>query len=209
LARIGLMEGNLFDPAVLDKATRDAMEAGFEAGKQKVKAAVRDGMIPMNGWMVTKDMGNFGTDYLTRAAIADAGWGGPEAKSHIGGFCFVDAEGQQLNGGQRYTLTLDTNNPPPCTEFWSIPIYDIEGYFIDNEINRYTVNSFMVEKGGFYVDDQGQLTFYIQRERPTDPNRVKNWLPAPAGDFRLVARFYGPKAPLIDGSYPMPRPVRV
>ncbi|KKG07768.1 DUF1254 domain-containing protein [Methanosarcina sp. 2.H.A.1B.4] len=209
LARIGLMEGNLFDPAVLDKATRDAMEAGFEAGKQTVKAAVRDGMIPMNGWMVTKDMGNFGTDYLTRAAIADAGWGGPEAKSHVGGFCFVDAEGQKLNGGQRYTLTLDTNNPPPCTEFWSIPIYDIEGYFIDNEINRYTVNSFMVEKGGFYVDDQGQLTFYIQRERPTDPNQVKNWLPAPAGDFRLVARFYGPKAPLIDGSYPMPRPVRV
>ena len=52
LARIGLMEGNLFDPAVLDKATRDAMEAGFEAGKQTVKAAVRDGMIRITSYNV-------------------------------------------------------------------------------------------------------------------------------------------------------------
>ncbi len=209
LAKIGLQQGTLFDPAALDQPTKAALEAGFEAGKQVVKDAVRGGMIPMNGWMVTKDMGNFGTDYLTRAAIADAGWGGPEAKSHIGGFCFVDLDGQQLNGGQPYTLTFDTNNLPPCTEFWSIPIYDIEGYFVHNEIDRYTVNSFMYERGEFYVDNQGILTFYIQRERPTDPDQAKNWLPAPEGDFRLVARFYGPKANLIDGSYPMPRPVRV
>lgn len=174
LAKIGLQQGTLFDPAALDQPTKAALEAGFEAGKQVVKDAVRGGMIPMNGWMVTKDMGNFGTDYLTRAAIADAGWGGPEAKSHIGGFCFVDLDGQQLNGGQPYTLTFDTNNLPPCTEFWSIPIYDIEGYFVHNEIDRYTVNSFMYERGEFYVDDQGILTFYLQRERPTDPNQVMN-----------------------------------
>jgi hypothetical protein len=80
---------------------------------------------------------------------------------------------------------------------------------VHNEIYRYTVNSFMYERGEFYVDDQSILTFYIQRERPTDPDQAKNWMPAPEGDFRLVARFYGPKAPLIDGSYPMPRPVRV
>jgi hypothetical protein len=29
------------------------LEAGFEQGKQKVKTAVREGMLPMNGWMVT------------------------------------------------------------------------------------------------------------------------------------------------------------
>ncbi len=118
-------------------------------------------------------------------------------------------DGQQLNGGQRYTLTFNTNNLPPCTEFWSIPIYDKEGYFVHNEIERYTVNSFMYERGDFYVDVQGILTFYLQRERPTDPNQAKNWLPSPEGDFRLVARFYGPKAKLIDGTYPMPRPVQV
>jgi hypothetical protein len=206
LAAIGLAEGVMFDPETLDPSVRSALEAGFEAGKQEVKTAVRKGMTPMNGWMVTKDMGNFGTDYLTRAAIADAGWAGPEAKSHLGGFCFVDADGQQLNGQKTYTLTFNVNNLPPCTEFWSIPLYDAEGYFIHNEIDRYTVNSFMYERGEFAVDDQGRLTFYIQHERPTVPNHAKNWLPTPVGDFRFAARFYGPKAPLIDGSYPMPRP---
>lgn len=209
LSKIGLAEGTLFDPSALDEATMTALEEGFEAGKQAVKVAVREGLLPMNGWMVTKDMGDFGTDYLTRAAIADAGWAGPEAKSHIGAFCFVDADGHPLDGGQRYTITFDINNLPPCTEFWSIPIYDIEGYFIHNEIDRYTVNSFLYERGEFYVDGQDKLTFYLQRERPTDPNQAKNWLPAPDENFRLVARFYGPKAPLIDGSYPMPRPTRV
>jgi len=60
----------------------------------------------------------------------------------------------------------------------------------------------MYERGEFAVDDAGRLTFYIQHERPTDPNHAKNWLPAPAGDFRFTARFYGPKAALIDGSIP-------
>ena len=209
LAKIGLQEGTVFDPGGLDQATKVALEAGFEAGKQTVKTAVREGMLPMNGWMATKEMGDFCTDFLTRAAIADAGWAGPGAESHIAGFCFVDAAGQQLNSSQCYTLTFDLNNLPPCTEFWSIPIYDIEGYFVHNEINRYTVNSFMHERGEFYVDNQGILTFYLQRERPDDPKQAQNWLPAPEGDFRLVARFYGPKANLIDGSYPMPRPVQV
>ena len=206
LAAIGLAEGAVFDAETLDPSVKSALEAGFEAGKEEVKTAVREGMTPMNGWMVTKDMGNFGTDYLTRAAIADAGWAGPEAKSHTAGFCFVDADGQQLIGQRAYTLTFDVDNLPPCTELWSIPLYDIEGYFIHNEIDRYTVNSFMYERGEFDVDDQGRLTFYIQCERPTDPNHARNWLPAPAGDFRFTARFYGPKVPLIDGSYPMPRP---
>ncbi len=55
----------------------------------------------------------------------------------------------------------------------------------------------------------GKLTFYIQKDKPTDPDQLKNWLPTPAGPFRFSARFYGPTAPLIDGSYLMPKVVRV
>jgi len=209
LAKIGLVEGSLFDPTDLSQAQKDALEKGFLAGKQEVKSATRKSLINMNGWMLTKNMGHYGTDYLVRAVIADAGWGGPEAKSHTGALCFVDAAGKQLNGQHRYTLTFDTKNLPPVTEFWSIPIYDIQGYFVDNKINRYTVNSFMYERGEFAVDKDGRLTFYIQHEEPKDPNRLKNWLPAPKGDFRFAARFYGPYAPLIYGTYKMPLAQRV
>lgn len=45
---------------------------------------------------------------------------------------------------------------------------------------------------------------------PEDPNHAKNWLPSPKDAvFHLMARFYGPESQLIDGSCPMPRPVRV
>jgi len=209
LAKIGLAPNELFNPEDLSQAQKGALEKGFLTGKEVVKTATRNILINMNGWMLSKDMGRYGTDYLMRAMVADAGWGGPEAKSHTGALCFVDTAGKQLNGKHRYTLTFDTKNLPPVSEFWSIPIYDIQGYFVDNKIKRYTVNSFMYERGEFSVDKNGRLTFYIQHEEPTDPNQRKNWLPAPEGDFRFAARFYGPYAPLIFGTYKMPLPQRV
>jgi hypothetical protein len=78
---------------------------------------------------------------------------------------------------------------------------------VDNEINRYAVNSYMYKNGEFVVKD-GKLTFYIQKDKPTDPDQLKNWLPAPAGRFHFGARFYGPAAALVDGSYAMPKVVR-
>jgi len=209
LAKIGLAPNELFKPEDLSQAQKVALEKGFLTGKEVVKSATRNSFINMNGWMLTKDMGRYGTDYLMRAMVADAGWGGPEAKSHTGALGFVDSAGKQLNGKYRYTLTFDTKNLPPVSEFWEIPIYDIQGYFVDNKIKRYSVNSIMFERGEFYVDKDGRLTFYIQHEEPTDPNQRKNWLPAPEGDFRFAARFYGPYAPLIFGTYKMPLPQRV
>ncbi len=36
-----------------------------------------------------------------------------------------------------------------------------------------------------------------------------NWLPTPADGFRMTPRFYGPKYPLINGSYNMPKVIKV
>lgn len=209
LAQIGLAEGVEFDPAKLSAAESKAFEDGFKEGFVTVKKSMPSVFINMNGWMLIKGMGEYGTNYMARAVIGDAGWGGPGIISHNGAFCFTDADGEKLNGQHRYTMTFDTKDLPPTTEFWSIPIYDIEGYFIDNEINRYTVNSFMYERGEYFVDDRGMLIFYVQAERPTNPEQLKNWLPAPKGPFRFAARFYGPKAPLVDGSYAMPGLIKV
>ena len=87
--------------------------------------------------------------------------------------------------------------------YWELPIYDSDGYFVANEIDRYSLNSYMLDRGELHVDDS-RLTVYIQRDEPTDPVQAPNWLPAPDGGFRFAARFYGPDAPLIDGTYPMP-----
>ncbi|MCX6915571.1 MAG: DUF1254 domain-containing protein [Verrucomicrobia bacterium] len=97
---------------------------------------------------------------------------------------------------------------PSRSEFWEIPLYDREGYFYDNPINRYTLNSYMLKRGKLHTEG-GKLVIYVQHDEPTDPKQRQNWLPAPKGGFQFAARFYGPYTPLIDGSYNMPGVVRV
>jgi hypothetical protein len=47
------------------------------------------------------------------------------------------------------------------------------------------------------------MDIYLQS---TDPggDKTSNWLPTPKGPFFFVARFYGPRSNLIDGSWSLP-----
>ena len=208
LADIGIGKGLKFDWDVLDSDRQAALEAGFKDGFTNVRQTLQSSLINMNGWMEVRNAGGFETGWLDRAVMADAGWAGPDRNvSHTGAFRFTDSEGNPLNSANNYTLTFDLDDMPPVTEFWSIPIYNGDGYFVENEIGRFTVNSFMLEQGAFFIDDD-KLVFYIQKDKPADANQAKNWLPAPDGNFRFTARFYGPKMAIIDGSYEMPQPVK-
>jgi hypothetical protein len=207
LKTIGIGPGLDFQWSKLSPKLQAALTTGFKQGYKQVKTAMRANLVPMNGWMVLRNAGGFETGWLDRAVMADAGWGGPDRDvSHGGAFLFVDADGKPLNGKNRYTMTFDINDLPPVTQFWSIPIYNSKGYFVANAIDRYTINSFMLDQKQLHVED-GKLIISVQKDKPRDPKQLKNWLPAPAGDFRFAARFYGPKMPLVDGSYKMPTPV--
>jgi hypothetical protein len=209
LETIGIGNGLAFDWATLSPEMQTALETGFQTGFASVRTTLQSNLINMNGWGIVRNAGGFETRWMDRAVIADAAWAAPDKNiSHGGAFLFTDSDGQPLSGSNRYTLTFDMNDLPPVTQFWSIPIYDANGYFVANEINRYTVNSFMLEAGDLVVGD-GMLVIYVQNERPTDPDQARNWLPAPADGFRFTARFYGPYAPLTNGTYNMPQAVRV
>lgn len=209
LASLGVGRGLDFDWSQLDVATQDALAEGFKSGYDGVKRAAQQNMINMNGWMIGRNDGGFQTDWETRALMADFGWLGPDRNiSHGGALGFFDADGQPLNGEYGYTLTFEIDNLPPVTEFWSLPIYDADGYFVANEINRYSINSFQLEQGLLRVDDD-KLTIYIQHKKPADADKAVNWLPSPPDGFRFTPRFYGPKYSLIDGTYNMPKVQRV
>ena len=202
-------KGRSFDWKKLTPQQQTALKTGFKAGFESVRKTLKTNMINMNGWGVVRNDGGFETRWMDRAIIADAAWGAPDKNvSHGGAFLFTDSDGKPFSGKEKYTLTFDMNDLPPVTQFWSIPIYDANGYFVANEINRYTVNSFMLKAGEIAPKD-GKLVIYIQKEKPTDPAQAKNWLPAPEEGFRFTARFYGPYAPLTDGSYNMPKVVKV
>ena len=210
LGDIGIGVGQEFSWNSLDPEVQVALDEGFKAGFKNVRDTLQSNLINMNGWMEVRNAGGFQTGWLDRAVMADAGWAGPDRNvSHTGAFRFDDSDGNPLNGENKYTITFDTQNLPPVTQFWSIPIYNADGYFVDNDINRYTVNSFMLDNDEFTVSDDNKLVFYVQTEKPEDADQAKNWLPSPDGNFRFTARFYGPEMAIIDGSYPMPAPVKV
>lgn len=202
-------KGLSFEWDKLTPEKQTALKNGFKAGFDNVRKTLKTNMINMNGWGVVRNDGGFETRWMDRAIIADAAWGAPDKNiSHGGAFLFTDADGKPFSGKNKYTLTFDMNDLPPVTQFWSIPIYDANGYFVANEINRYTVNSFMLASGELKPKD-GKLVIYIQHEKPSNPEQARNWLPAPAEGFRFTARFYGPYAPLTNGTYNMPKVFKV
>jgi hypothetical protein len=208
LALINIGKGLSFDWNRLDKDTQEALTKGFENGRKLVKKSGKENMINMNGWGLFPNIGGYRTNWLDRAVAADFGWLGPDRNiSHSAGFAFTDSEGEQLNGKYNYTITFDMNNLPPVSEFWELPLYDAAGYFIDNEINRFSINSFQLEAGLLHIENN-TLKLYLQHKKPSDSKQLKNWLPTPDGVFRLTPRFYGPKFPLTNGSYKMPKIVR-
>jgi len=206
LARIGLKEGVLFEPDRLTPQQKSTLEAAFAEARAHARTAMNDALQDMNGWKLQSSLFYDDNNYPARAGAVDVAWGTPVPyKSHTIAYVFDDSEGRKLDGAKQYTLTFDVRNLPPVTEFWELPVYDAYGYFVDNPINRYSATSYLYNAGAYAVKD-GKLTFYLQSDRPADPDQARNWLPTPRqGNFQLAARFYGPTTGLIDGSYAMPR----
>lgn len=209
--RLGLKAGLPFDPSQFSPAIAAAISAGIEDGRAEALALMTRGATAVrNGWEFSTDLGYQDSDWVNRARYGLVGVFGPvPARSHTAAFCLKDARGRLLSGENRYTITFELDKLPPVTEFWEIPVYDRAGYFVDNPINRYSVNSYMLERGKLAAQD-GKLVLYIQSEAPGDASQRQNWLPTPKqGGFQFAARFYGPSTSLIDGSYDMPSVVQV
>ncbi len=52
----------------------------------------------------------------------------------------------------------------------------------------------------------GSIDIYLQPKAPR--GHEQNWLPTPAGNFKLMLRAYLPGAAILDGTYRVPKVVR-
>lgn len=147
------------------------------------------------GWTFSPAAGNWGVDYLSRAAAARAGFDGKLAEDGIDATTRVDAAGQPLQG--TYAYVIEFSPPPPVDAFWSLTLLDAEGHMVDNMLNRYAVRGDRLRKDG------GSVRVYVQH-RPPDESKRSNWLPAPKGAFQLVLRLYAPKPAAIDATWHPP-----
>ena len=143
---------------------------------------------------------------MLRSAAAHMGLYGNSAAEAIYPTYLTDADKQPLDASQHsYTLTFKKGELPPAKSFWSLTMYDAKTQlFIENPLNRYLLNSTMMEQ--FKLEDDGALVFHVSKESP-GAELESNWLPAPDGPFYLVMRLYGPEQEALEGDW-APPPLR-
>ncbi len=91
----------------------------------------------------------------------------------------------------------------PNDAFWSLTMTDVVGYMVRNPIDRYSVGS----RSGLVPNADGSIDIAIQRTAPA--GHESNWLPAPAGYFKLMLRAYLPGRAVLDGEYHVPPVMQV
>lgn len=130
-------------------------------------------------------------DPVAHLVAAAAGWGGLPPK-----YAVYQSRPVPANDGKPHSLTL---RDVPVDAFWSVTVYNADGYLEKNPAGIYSYNSVTATP-----DAEGAITLHFGG---CDDGRV-NCIPVPAG-WNYIARLYGPQAPVLDGSwvFPVPEPL--
>jgi len=151
-----------------------------------MNAVVKAMTTTVNGWSTTMKAGQPGNGLLLRAAFARTLPAVNVVQEAAYWTTTRDGAGQRLNGQREYVLHFPTGQLPPNDAFWSLTMTDVVGFMVSNPIDRYSVGS----RTSLAPNADGSIDIYIQRTAPT--GHESNWLPTPAGNFKLMLRAYLP-----------------
>ena len=200
IKRIGIEPGKSFSMDALDPEIKAALETAPKDAQALMAWKVPTLARVVNGWSMNTDtMGVYGNYYLKRAIVAQVGLGANLPEDAIYPLNIGDTNGKSLDGAHKYVLHFAKDEVPPVNAFWSITLYDPEGFQVGNELNRFAVSSWMPFKN----NADGSLDIYFQNENP-GKDLEANWLPAPKGPFNLTMRLYGPKSEALNGKWNPP-----
>jgi hypothetical protein len=203
LALLGLVPGEAFDTSRFSDADLDEIQAGVEEGLTTLLAARNGVGIPVNGWVSHTDtMGVYGNYYLKRAMVTLVGLGANPPEDAVYPLLLADADGKPITGDTAYVIHFEADQLPPAAAFWSITMYDEEGFQAPNEIDRFAIG----DRDHLAYNSDGSLDIYVQHENPGQ-ERVSNWLPAPRGPLGITMRLYAPQPSVLDRTW-NPPPVR-
>lgn len=201
MKRIGLEPGKSFDPR---RINADVLAKAAEAARQLMRDKAPTIARVTNGWqMNTETMGVYGNSYLKRAIVAQKGLGANQPEDAIYPFNVTDGEGKPVMGENRYVLHFERDELPPVDAFWSLTMYDAEGFQVANPLNRFALG----DRDPLAFNGDGSLDLFIQHQSP-GADREANWLPAPpSGELGLTLRLYAPRPEVADGRW-NPPPIR-
>ncbi len=201
LKRIGLVPGQSFNFAAAPAAVKAALDRAMVDGPAVMKAKGPTMARVVNGWQMNTDsMGVYGNRYLTRAIVALIGLGANQPEDAIYPLNVGDAGGKPMDGAGKYVMHFAKDELPPVGAFWSVTMYDAEGFQVANVLNRFAIG----DRDALKFNGDGSLDLYIQAVSP-GADKESNWLPCPAsGLLGVTMRLYAPKAQALDGRWNPP-----
>jgi hypothetical protein len=152
---------------------------------------VRDALLILASTLPNSDHG-FGTkdqvDPVRRLILSASAWGGnPDSEAK-----YLNVYPAKNDGVTTYRLRVPPN--VPVDGFWSISVYNAEGYFERNKLNAYTVNNITGKKAadGAVVVQFGGCD-----------GKIPNCLPIVRG-WNYFVRLYRPRAEILEGTWKFP-----
>jgi hypothetical protein len=117
------------------------------------------------------------------------GWGGNPRDAAM----YDSVTPEKRDGKTPYFLHV---KDVPVNGFWSVTVYNQDGFMQKNDLNIYSYNNVTAKK-----DEDGGITIHFGG----DPNST-NYVPIIPG-WNYTVRMYQPKQELLDGSWTFPKPV--
>ncbi len=159
----------------------------WDAASQK---KVRDALLALASTLPDANR-MFGTkaevDPVRRLIGSASAWGGNPDKEAI----YLNVTPPRNDGATNYVLNV---KDVPVNGFWSISLYNGEGYYQKNDLNAYSLNNITAAK-----DPDGSVTV---RFGGCD-GKVPNCLPIMKG-WNYMVRLYRPKAEILSGRWKFP-----
>ena len=153
---------------------------------------VRDALLVL-GSTIPDFKGAFGSkgqvDPIRHLIGTAVGWGGNPDKEAI----YLNITPAKNDGKTVYRLDV---KDVPVDGFWSISLYNAEGYFQKNDANAYSLNNLTGKKNA-----DGSITVQFGG----CDGKVANCLPIMAG-WNYTVRLYRPRAEILNGKWKFPEP---
>lgn len=158
------------------------------ASRDKVRAALLELASTLPN--TQKMYGNRSQVEPVRFLIGAAqGWGGLPATEAL----YLNVVPKQNDGQTVYRLTVDAEKVP-VQGFWSVSVYNAQGYYEPNALNAYTLNDITAEKS-----DDGTVIIQFGGCTPD----TANCIPTPPG-WNYMVRLYRPSPGILNGTWTFP-----
>jgi hypothetical protein len=152
---------------------------------------VRDALLVLAS-TVPDSKGMFGTkatvDPVRRLIGSASAWGGNPEKEAT----YLNVMPEKNDGGTVYRLRV---KDVPVDGFWSISVYNAQGYFEKNQYDAYTLNDVTARKDG---DGSVAMQF------GGCDGKIPNCIPTTTG-WNYLVRLYRPRAEILNGQWTFPK----